>query len=423
MKAILLCFLAIMTWQLPLLGQQLDIEAPPISYSETADHNPVSDLVKKLKAKEVKLAYERDKGYLRDLLQYLDIPVESQSLVFSKTSLQVEHISRRNPRAIYFNDDVYVGWVRGSSLVEISTADANLGAVFYTFDMKPWSPKIERANYSCLGCHLSTLTQGVPGHTVRSVFPSHDGNLDLRRKSFTTDHKSPFAERWGGWYVTGQHGAMTHMGNATLRDEVLDTQRSLNRMDLQSEFDTDEWLTPDSDIVAQMVLQHQTQMHNVFTRTAFAVRRMDHEIASAAAISPAGSSQATSEQEFQYFVSKLAKEVVDYLLFCGEAELTSAIVGSSSYAEVFAARGPRDERGHSLREFDLQTRLFKYPCSYLIYSPAFDSLPEKLKSQVIARLKAVLGGEDESAEYDHLTPAMRQDILEILVATKADFKS
>src|SRR6056297_759226 len=133
------------------LDLNLDIADPPFDYVDTEDENPVSRLAAKLKSKEVKLEYTREQGYLKALLAELDIPESSQTLVFSKTSLQVQHISRRNPRALYFNDDTYVGWVRGSSLVEVSTADPKLGAAFYTVDMMPWRAKIERADYECLG--------------------------------------------------------------------------------------------------------------------------------------------------------------------------------------------------------------------------------------------------------------------------------
>src|SRR5690606_34679598 len=154
----------------------------------------------------------------------------SQTLVFSKTSMQVRYISRRNPRAIYFNDDTYLGWINGSSVVEISTYDPHLGAAFYTVDMAPWRPKFERAGYDCLACHVTSMTGGVPGHTVRSVLPQFDGSVDSQKESFISSDTSPFSQRWGGWYVTGLHGEMTHMGNAYLRGGVLDTSRSSNRM-------------------------------------------------------------------------------------------------------------------------------------------------------------------------------------------------
>ncbi len=257
----------------------IDIEEAPFHYSETEGDNRVSRLIEKLKAKEIKLEYSREHGYLRSLLQALEISESSQALVFSKTSLQVRYISRRNPRAIYFNDDTYLGWVNGSSLMEISTADPKLGTAFYTVDMMPWRAKIEQAYYDCLGCHATSMTQGVPGHTVRSVKPMIDGSVDAQAESFITDDRSPFSQRWGGWYVTGLHGDMPHRGNAFLRSGTLDTRDNGNRLNLRDEFDTLNYLSPYSDIVALMVLEHQSQLHNSMTRADFFVRQLQHDAA------------------------------------------------------------------------------------------------------------------------------------------------
>jgi len=154
---------------LPTLAQftvSIDIEKAPFYYTETSDNNRVSRLIEKMNNKEVKLEYTPKRGYLESLLKALEISASSQTLVFSKTSMQVRYVSRNNPRAIYFNDDTYLGWVNGSSLVEISTADPKLGAAFYTFNMAPSRPKMQRANYDCLACHATSMTQGIPGHTV-----------------------------------------------------------------------------------------------------------------------------------------------------------------------------------------------------------------------------------------------------------------
>ncbi|MCA9138592.1 MAG: hypothetical protein KDB00_17595, partial [Planctomycetales bacterium] len=222
----------------------IDIEKVPFEYSKTAAENRVTRLIDAINAKSVELEYSDENGYLRSLLKALEISESSQTLVFSKTSLQVRYISRRNPRAIYFNDDTYVGWVRGSSLMEISTADAKLGTAFYTVDMMPWRAKIKQAYYDCLACHATSMTKGVPGHTVRSVYPEVDGSVATQRDSFITDHSSPFAQRWGGWYVTGRHGEMRHMGNAFLRGGHLDTLDNGNRLSLWDEFDTHDYLSP-----------------------------------------------------------------------------------------------------------------------------------------------------------------------------------
>ncbi len=398
----------------------VDIEAPPIEYSKTAGQNPVSRLMQQLQAGDAKLQYEEERGYLLSLLEQLDVPVASQVLVFSKTSLQFQYISHRNPRAIYFNDDVYVGWVRGSSLVEISTSDPHLGAAFYTLEMKPWRPLFRRENYDCLACHTTTMTRGVPGHTLRSVAPRMDGSIDIQQPSFVTDPTSSFAERWGGWFVTGQHGAMGHLGNAVLRGDKLDQRDSLNVRDLSRWLDIEDWPAASSDIVALMVLAHQTQMHNVLTQADFLTRKWLYDRELAVPGDQVAEADGTAE-ETRLAIEQAAQRVVQHLLFCNEAPLTSPVVGSAEFAESFASRGRRDTEGRSLRDLDLQQRLFKYPCSYLIHSPAFDALQPVLRAAIYRQLLAILNADSPAAEYLHLDRQTRTAILEILRDTKPGF--
>lgn len=397
----------------------IDIEAPPFEYSETTPDNRVEQLIADLKAKKISLDYTTENGYLRSILKTLEIPESSQTLVFSKTSMQVQYISRRNPRAIYFNDDTYVGWVRGSSLMEISTFDPKLGTAFYTVDMMPWRAKIEQAYYDCLACHATSMTKGVPGHTVRSVHPQVDGSVSTERESFITDHSSPISQRWGGWYVTGRHGEMPHMGNTFLRGGQLDTRQNGNRISLWDDFDTRDYLSPYSDIVALMVLEHQTQMHNTFTRADFEVRKLIHE-REGSVKSGAGDStgESVGDAEWDAEIQLIAGRVVRCMLFSDEAELSSEIKGSVIFSEEFRQRGPKDRQGRSLRDFDLQSRLFKFPCSYLIYSRAFDSLQDPLRHAVSKQLIAVLAGEDQADDYSHLDSQTRSEILSILRETK-----
>ena len=409
---LLIVFLQFLNCAETLFAQfNIDIEKPPFSYSDTKDSNRVSRLIEKIESKEVQLTYSDEQGYLRSILDALEIPESSQALVFSKTSLQVRYISKRNPRAIYFNDDTYLGWVRGSSLMEISTTDPKLGAAFYTVDMMPWRAKIERAYYDCLSCHVTSMTKGIPGHTVRSVLPNIDGSIDSQRESFITDHTSPFSERWGGWYVTGRHGDMKHMGNAFLRGGRLDTRDSGNTLSLRNEFNTTDYLSPYSDIVALMVLEHQSQMHNVMTKADFTVRKLLNEQSEIRKSEKA-------DQEWAAQMHLIAKDVVDYLLFCGETELTSQVKGSIVFADQFTRRGPRDQQGRSLRDFDLETRMFRHPCSYLIYSDAFDSLQEPLRDAIYRQLFDVLTSKNPATDYEHLDAPTRLAILEILQETK-----
>lgn len=287
--------------------------------------------------------------------------------------------------------------------------------------MSPRKPWIKRELYNCLACHTSTLTQGVPGHTVRSVMPKPDGTIDVQRESFVTDHTSPIAERWGGWYVTGHAGAMQHMGNAFLRGDELVPNGEANRSILQYDFQTSDWLSPYSDIVALMVLEHQTQMQNTFTLANFTVRRALYDHARAYETQSPDQVKTipnSATQELAFTIKQAAKKVVDYMLFVNEAKLTSKIKSSTTFAREFTARGPTDKAGRSLRDFNLQSRLFEYPCSYLIYSPTFDALDDELRAAIYLQLWNVLSKNDTTEEYAHLSDDTRKSILEIVQATK-----
>lgn len=386
------------------------LDVPPINYLQTRGDNPVSRLAEKLDAGEIRLPYEEGYGQLRAILNELAIPISSQSLVFSKTSLQSGRISPDNPRAIYFNDDVYVGWVRGSSLLEVSTTDPHLGAAFYTISMYPSQPRFRRENNRCLACHEESTDQGkAPLHMVRSVMTRRSGKVNLLLDEFVTDHTSPFSQRWGGWYVTGSSGS-GHMGNSFLEDERLVPSGGLERRDLTSDFGTSNWPTPYSDIVALMVLEHQTQMHNRFTRAQYAVRhaRFDH-----------GNGKIT-DGELQHALKSAAALIVDHLLFVGEIKLEQPITPSNRFVDDFSQRGPRDKKGRSLREFDLKTRLFRYPCSYLIGSSAFHALDTELRETVYQQLFDVVSGRDPSDRFGHLSDTDRTAILEILLDTQVN---
>lgn len=411
----LLCGLLLVLVTATETSGQIDIEEPPIDYSKTQDDNLVTRLKARLESGKTTLKPDAHFGFLRPILKELDVSVTSQGLVFSKTSLQVEHIATRNPRAIYFNDDVYVGWVRGSNLIELSVSDAKLGAVFYSAEQRGSRLKIRRRDYDCLACHATSMTQGVPGHTVRSVFPRHDGSFDFRRKSFVTDHKSPFKERWGGWYVTGQHGDMLHMGNAVLSGTNLRTTDNANLEDLRDRIFTLDWLSSYSDIVALMVLEHQTQMHNTLTKNNFIVRRTLYEHQQ---LEPAKAE--AERKELELTIDNAAKSIVEYMLFLNETPLTSEIKPSTRFTTVFARRGPDDKQQRSLRTFNLQTRLFEYPCSYMIYSDAFATLEPALRNRVYNRLWTTLNAKAGSDEFAHLSNELRAAIRQIIRETVGD---
>lgn len=405
---------------------QLEFESAPINYNTTPTHDPFQVLRSRIERGDVTLTYDDEHGYLRAVLEHLDVPISSQMLVFSKTSFQLRRITSQRPRAVYFNDDVYVGWVQDGDVVEISAVDPQQGAIFYTLSQeKSERPQIKRDRGQCIVCHASSRTSGVPGHLVRSVYPSRSGQPFFGSGTFTTDHRSPFKERWGGWYVTGKHGEQRHMGNVVVTDrdhpEVLDIDYGANVTDLSDRLNTGPYLSPHSDIVALMVLEHQSRMHNLITRANFTTRTAQHydDVMNKTMDRPADYRSESARRRIESAADKL----VEYMLFADEVPLTDAVSGTSDFAAEFSARGPRDSQGRSLRDFDLANRMMKYPCSYLIYSEPFDGLPEEVLKHVYQRLFAVLSGQDDSDRFDHLTMDDRRAILEVVRETKPNLPS
>lgn len=389
---------------------------------DATPRNPVARLRDRLHRGEMKLEFEPAHGYLKSLLGALDVPVSSQVLVFSKTSLQHDRISPNTPRAIYFNDEVMIGFCLRGRVLEIATADESLGTLFYTLDQTPKAkPVPRRQTESCLLCHGSSANRGYPGHIVRSLFVDRRGEPDFSKGSFRTDHTSPLAERWGGWYVTGTSGRQKHMGNMLFHEgskfDGTDGDGS-NVVDLKDRFTTSYYLTPHSDIIALMVLEHQTGMLNRLARAGLETRSIvvdDRER------NKSTGKPIDERSEFaRSRIRKLCDDVVSYMLFRDETKLIDRIEGTSTFAADFMARGPRDPKGRSLRDFDLHTRLFRHPCSYLIDSRAFDSLPIELKESIYQRLWEILNGRGNGENDPKIAADERATIIDILRATKAD---
>jgi hypothetical protein len=376
-----------------------------IAYDSAPVDNPASRLNAKLRAGTVKLEFDPANGYLRSLLAALDVPVESQGLVFSQTSFQGDLINVRNPRAVYFNDTVAVGWVRGADVLEIAAQDARQGVIFYDLPQKAAAAPQLRRNDECLACHLSWETLGVPGLMVQSVRPLPDDISYV--VGFTNNHASPFSERWGGWYVTGTHGRLGHMGNIPVMPEdkgklKLSDPREL--ASVQGLFDLKGYPTAHSDVVALMVLAHQTHMTNLITRVGWEARL----------------AASTGTADAKARVQEGARDLVDYLLFVDEPVLTRPVKGSTTFATAFSTRGPRDAKGRGLHDLDLQRRLLRYPCSYMIYSEAFEALPALAKDAIYSRMWEVLSGKETRPRYARLTKADRDAVVQILRETKKD---
>ncbi|RYG23594.1 hypothetical protein EON82_13535 [bacterium] len=364
-----------------------------------APQDRVGDLVESVKAGTLTLPYEPKQGYLRALLKELRIDPASQVLVFSKGSLQADHIGPKNPRAIYFNADTYVGWIPGAPMIEIASIHPKRGVVFYTIpNGKEAKATFETSPSACDRCHGAI----GPDLFATSAPTSESGYPRAFARSFRATPDLPFNQRWAGWYVTGTHGAMRHLGNElSVGDDEknrIDVEKGANVTDLKRYFDVSGYLTPHSDIAALMVFEQQMHVQNVLTRTV----------------------QQTASDES--YLDEACEELVEALLCVGEAKLTAPLKGTSAFPASYAAGLPKDSKGRSLGDLDLKSRVLKYPCSPLIYSASFDALPAKAKEGVYKRLKEILTGKDTSGTYAHLTATDRQALLQILKETKSGFK-
>ncbi len=420
LKAIL-CLITAAPLMLPGRISATDLSRPPISYETSTPENEISRLQKSLVEGRAKLTRDDNRGYLKSVLAALNIPESSQVLVFSKTSLQRHRITPKTPRAIYFNDEVSIGFCQRGDVLEVSAADPKLGTIFYTLDQNPKKPRtFVRQTESCLICHGSSANQGFPGHLIRSVSADRSGELVLSRGTKRVDHTTPFEDRWGGWYVTGTSGRQTHKGNHVVgrQQESREETEGTNVVELKSFFTVADYLTPHSDLVALMVLEHQGEAHNRIVRANFLTRMALYE--QAEVNKALGRSVNERSESITKRIQWACEPLVQYLLFNEEATLKEAVAGTSNFATEFAARGPFDSKGRSLREFDLKSRMFRYPMSYIIYTKAFDGLPAEAKDRVYLRLWEVLSGKDHSKEFAHLSPMDRESILEILRETKSD---
>ena len=405
-------------------GYQLGYDEEPIHYTTTAPQDPIAQLQREMDAGRVKLKYEAQHGYLRSVLQQLKISATSQILVFSKTSFQFDLIAPGSPRALYFNGQTYIGWVQGGPVLEVATVDPQLGAVFYTLaQTEGGTPKFVRQTHNCLQCHDSGMADSVPGFMMRSVYPDRTGRPILTHGTYVTSDQSPMKERWGGWYVTGRHGAQAHMGNMIARSEAAPEQTDWgsggNVTDLKGIVDTSPYLTRHSDIVALMVSEHQAHTQNLITRANYETRQaLSYQHALNKEL---GRPADAGIESVQSRIKSAGEPLLQALLFSGEVPLTEPVAGTSGYAEQFGTQGQRDAQGRTLYALDLKKRLFRYPCSYLIYSEAFDGLPLPMKEYLYRRLWDILGGSDKSAAFAPLAEADRKAIREILLATKPEF--
>ncbi len=396
--------------------------SPPAAPPPVAVADPIARLQEQINRGAVTLAFDSTFGFLPSLLRALDIPVSTQGLVFSRTSLQTDKIAPWSPRALYFSDDVYIGYVQESHFLEIASMHPSQGAVFYTLNQdgsKP--PAFQREGRQCLMCHESKVTMGVPGLMTLSTISDRLGYPIMGVQDEPMSDATPLAQRYGGWYVTGSHGPAGHSGNVRspkLNHEV-DKTRYRSQIDLTSEsqrttladyFDTKAYLSGQSDLVALMVLVHQASVHNLVTRVHAAVAEARRQFPGDPDTVPGGLPATLALQT-------ASRRLVQALFFDDEAPLSAEVSGSTSFVTDFVRPGPRDSQGRSLRDFDLRQRLFRYPLSFLVYSDGIRELPPVARKEVYGMIVAVVQGTANSPLKRPLDAATREAISGILRET------
>jgi hypothetical protein len=382
----------------------LEYDHEPVSYSANQPADPVTAVQQKILKGELKLAWDEKFGWLPALLDAFGAKKSSQILVMSKTSLQRRFITPDNPRAIYFGDDIYIGYIPGAPVMEISSVDSKLGGTFYFIEQdRVRKPKFVRST-DCLSCHGGQRSLGVPGHFVRSVPTDASGELISLEEVRDITQCTPLADRWGGYYVTGRHGMQPHRGNLIGEKDLARFKAEPlfkgNITDLSPYFDTSKYYGTGSDILALMILEHQAHMHNYVARLNIEATLM-----------------LAAYGHVRYMRTQV-DAFLRYLLFTEEFPLVAPIEGNPDFAKDFIAGAIRDSKGRSFRDLDLKTRLFKYPCSFLIHSPSFDAMAAPIKEVVLQKLHDILTGKNQDEQWARLTPADRKAVLEILLETK-----
>jgi hypothetical protein len=405
-----------------LLAQSSDYEQAPIRYSDSEPHDAITRLQAKLNARTFTVTGD-EKEAVRSVLHALGISEKTQVIVFSKTSVQRVRISPQNPRAIYFNDECYVGYVPGG-LIEAAAMDPDLGPVFYQFDPteRGSGPQRFRRDQNCLSCHAANFTRDVPGVFLRSVFAEASGSPIFSAGSEVVDYTTPIAQRWGGWYVTGRHGSARHRGNVFAHDDgkevVLDVERGANLDKLDQFFDTNLHLEPTSDIGALMVLEHQVAFQQALTKATHECRRMLYYQHGLQESFKEPVTDVLSYDSVKSVFAHNAEAVLDVLLYKDEATLPDGgLHGSAEFVKTYQDGGRRTKDGRSLRDLDFKTRIARYRCTHLITTEQFQKLPAPLYAQIVARLGHVLTDPQPEKRYAYLGAEERAAIAEILRET------
>ena len=383
-----------------------DIDGPPHYYHTRTPGDRFTRAMQAIE-NDPRLDRSGEKAFLVSFLKILGVPATSQTLVFSTTSLQLRLISPSNPRAIYFSEDVYVGYIPGGR-IEVVALDPELGAIFYIFDIpRDQSPIRYERPERCMNCHVTDITGYVPGLVIKSVAPGPGGgSLDSFRQ-LQTGHGIAFANRFGGWYVTGRHGITNHWGNVIGHYVNGDITREPNPPGVN--FQWAKYPVATSDILPHLLHEHQVGFVNRVVEAGYRAR-------TALFISGGKLTQAQAAE-----LDEQAKIITRYLLFTDEVPLPpGGIEPVAAYKTDFLSNRRATKEGLSLKDLDLKTRLFKHRCSYMIYTAIFQELPAALKTRVYQQLQTALAEKTANTDFAYLPASERQAIRLILKATLTD---
>jgi hypothetical protein len=382
-----------------------DLDQPPHEYNTRQPRDRFSQLKDDLESGRLPLDVGSEKEFVVSLLRALDVPVSSQMLVFSTTSLQLRLITPANPRAIYFNEEIYLGWVPGGR-IEVLGLDPQLGAIFYIFDPpRNGAPVRVERSARCMNCHAGEETGHVPGLVVKSVVPGPTGGSLTAFRLGESGHGIPFDQRFGGWYVTGKN-EISPWANIVGRFSA--GQLLKTTVEPGSRFDFARYPVRTSDVLPQLIHEHQAGFVNRVVEAGYRARTYLHSDGPQLSI------------EHESILNEQARLVTRYLLFADEAPLPGKLTVDPAFSADFLKTKRAVAGGASLKDFNLQTRLFRNRCSYMIYSPIFTALPAQLKSRIYAQLGAALSTAKANSEYAYLPTSEKQAIRTILKATLSD---
>lgn len=351
------------------------------------------------------------------VLEKLDVPVESQVMVFTKTSLQRSVVWPENPRAMYFNEEVYVGWAPGGR-IEVGSVDPKAGMIF-TIENEASREKTVKfeSHPQCIQCHAGSATNFIPGPLARSVHPDAKGRVRGTVRSFDlVSHKVPMDERWGGWWVTGAGKKFPHRGNRTVGNGTreISPKGAPVLEDLSEILDNPEaFPVVGSNVATLMVFDHQLGVHQQITESHYKVRY------EAWAVDEENDWETTIPEEAMEVAEEEKEKLVKMLLMVDEAPFPGdQVTVDEAYLKAFREGRKVDSKGRSLKDFAIEDgRLLKWRCSYMIYSGAFQGLPKVFKEMVYSRLTEILEAEQPVEGYEHLSRGERAVILGILRET------